>query len=168
MKKAKILIVVLLVAIISTLTISFSVFPNKTSIAKDSLKNNIDSYNTVVEYLTTLIEENSIDDYICFGIDGSTKKNIVLSVATENGEILEMNSDVATALSVIKSAFYDDMGYTLDTIRIKGGCIFFDTIDGQYSLILAVDENVNVNSLRKENTDAEIKKDQDNWYHKFS
>ena len=84
-----------------------------------------------------------------------------------NGRVLEINEDVANALSVIKSAF-SDMGYKLDTIRIKNGCISFDTIDGQYSLVMAIDEATNINSIIKENTNAKIKKAQDNWYHKIS
>lgn len=140
---------------------------NETNIANSSLKSNIDSYNIVIKYLITIIEENSTDDYICLGIDGYTKEDIVLSFASRNGEILEINEDVANALSVIKSAF-SDMGYKLDTIRIKNGCISFDTIDGQYSLVMAIDEATNINSIIKENTNAKIKKAQDNWYHKIS
>lgn len=140
---------------------------NETNIADSSLKSNIDSYNIVTKYLITVIEENSTDDYICLGIDGYTKEDISLSFASRNGEILEINEDVANALSVIKSAF-SDMGYKLDTIRIKNGCISFDTIDGQYSLVMAIDEATNINSIIKENTNAKIKKAQDNWYHKIS
>lgn len=140
---------------------------NETNIADSSLKSNIDSYNIVIKYLITIIEENSTDDYICLGIDGYTKEDIVLSFASRNGEILEINEDVANALSVIKSAF-SDMGYKLDTIRIKDGCISFDTIDGQYSLVMALDEAANNNSISKEDTNAKIKKAQDNWYHKIS
>lgn len=140
---------------------------NETNIADSSLKSNIDSYNIVTNYLITVIEENSTDDYICLGIDGYTKEDISLSFASRNGEILEINEDVANALSIIKSAF-SDMGYKLDTIRIEDGCISFDTIDGQYSLVLTLNETTNINSISEEDTDVSIKKAQDNWYHKFS
>lgn len=140
---------------------------NETNIADSSLKSNIDSYNIVIKYLVAIIEDNSTDDYICLGIDGYTKEDIVLSFASRNGETLEINEDVANALSMIKSAF-SDMGYKLDAIRIKEGLISFDTIDGQYSLLFALEETANTNNIATEDTNVSIKKAQDNWYHKMS
>lgn len=140
---------------------------NETKMADSSLKSNIDSYNIVIKYLITIIEENPTDNYICLGIDGYTKEDIVLSFASRNGEILEISEDVANALSIIKSAF-SDMGYKLDTIKIKDGYISFDTIDGQYSLMFALDEATSINSIDNKDEKVTAAKAQDNWYHKMS
>lgn len=72
---------------------------NETKMADSSLKSNIDSYNIVIKYLITIIEENPTDNYICLGIDGYTKEDIVLSFASRNGEILEISEDVAKGAS---------------------------------------------------------------------
>ena len=134
----------------------------------ESLKNHIDSYNTVVKYLQTVIEENSMESYICLGIDGLTKEDIMLSFATKDGELLEMNEEVANSLAIIKEAF-SDLGYQLDAIRIKDGYISFDTIDGQYSLVYALDETANANRIRQGESNTYIQKASvDHWYHKIS
>lgn len=140
---------------------------SKTDSQDESLKNNIDSYNTIVKYLQTVIEENSMESYICLGVDGYTKEDIILSFASKDGELLEMNEEVANALAIIKEAF-SALGYKLDTIRIKDGYISFDTIDGQYSLVYALDETININSISHGDSNSNFKKAQDNWYHKIS
>lgn len=55
-----------------------------------------------------------------------------------------------------------------DTIKIKDGYISFDTIDGQYSLMFALDEATSINSIDNKDEKVTAAKAQDNWYHKMS
>ena len=102
----------------------------------------------------------NVDDYTVLDIETT-------SLDSYYGEILEISEDVANALSIIKSAF-SDMGYKLDTIKIKDGYISFDTIDGQYSLMFALDEATSINSIDNKDEKVTAAKAQDNWYHKMS
>ena len=169
MRKSKLLITFVVVLLLAVIVASvLLVFNNqKIMIQNANLNKNINSYNVVIKYLRDVINDNHKDSYICIGIDGYTKDDVILSLASKDGEILETGEEVDSALAIIKAAF-SDMGYTLDAIRIKDGCISFDTIDGQYSLIFALDKTANIGSIRWGDSDTNIKKAQDNWYHKNS
>jgi len=167
MRKSKLLIAFVVVLLLAVIVASVLLVFNNQKIMIQNANLNINSYNVVIEYLRDVINDNHKDSYICIGIDGYTKDDVILSLASKDGEILETGEEVDSALAIIKAAF-SDMGYTLDAIRIKDGCISFDTIDGQYSLIFALDKTANIGSVRWGDSDTNIKKARDNWYHKNS
>lgn len=147
----------------------FFVASSRTDIEKKSFKENYDSYNTVVEYLQTVIDEHPEENSFCFSVHhGSAKENIKLVKINlmKDNEIFEISEEVAEALAVIDKAF-SKMGYCLETISIKNGCISFNTID-RYCLVYSESGVENVKERFKQNSDITVKKIQKNWYHVFT
>lgn len=146
----------------------FFVASSRTDIEKKSFKENYDSYNTVVEYLQTVIDEHPEESSFCFVIHGSAKENIELVKINlmKDNEIFEISEEVAEALAVIDKAF-SKMGYDLDAIVIKNGCISFNTID-RYCLVYSESGAENVKERFKQNSDITVKKLQKNWYNVFT
>lgn len=131
------------------------------------LNSNWESYNTVIKYLITLIEDNPDREYISLGVDRHSKENIILWDATDDGNILDITEEVSQALSDIEQSF-SKLDYFFDAIRIENGIISFDTIDGQYSLIYKIDNNVDLDKeYEKEDSIVIIESNKDNWYHKI-
>ena len=130
------------------------------------LDNNFDSYNIIIKYLITLIENYPERDHICLGVDGGSKESIVLSDTSDDGGVLNITEEVSQALYDIDESF-SKLGYIFDAIRIKNGIISFDTIDGVYSLIYKIDDNADVKKeYEKEDSIVIIESNRDNWYHK--
>lgn len=165
MKKTTLAIIISLIAVISATTVKVAYA--RTESERTSFKNYVNSYNTVIKYLQTVIKENPTESYICLGVDGSAKEDITLSNATKNGEILNISEEVADALAIIKNA-YSSLGYEFDAIRIKDSCIAFDSIDGRYSLVYAEGGIENVKKIYGQDSNIEVRKLQGNWYHKFA
>lgn len=164
MKKTVLAIILSLIAVISAITVKVAYA--RTESERTSFKNYIDSYNTVVKYLQTVIEENPTENYICLGVDGSAKENVTLSNATKNGEMLDISEEVAEALAIIKNA-YSGLDYELDVIRMKDGCISFDSIDGRYSIVYTEGGIENAKKIYDQDSNVKVRKLQENWYHKF-
>lgn len=146
----------------------YFVASGKTDTEKKSFKQNMDSYNTVVEYLKNIIEEHPEESRFCFTIDDSLKDNIeLLKISeTEDNEIFEISQEVADALIIIDSAF-KKMGYTFETIIIDNGSVCFNSIDG-YSLVYSENGVESVRKIYKQHSDITVKRLQKNWYHTFT
>lgn len=128
------------------------------------LSKNIQAYNTLADYLLTVGESNEGEDYICLGIDGCSKDDIVLSQVWKNGESLEISEEISSALALMKNAF-SDMGYALDAVRIRNGStVSFDTIDGVYSLVYSEES---IGDIGKIYPNCKIYHGEADWFHKL-
>lgn len=133
----------------------------------EKLSDNFDSYNIIVKYLIQLMKNNPDKEKICLGVDIYSKEDIRLWDAADDGGVLDITQEVGQALIDIEEAF-SKLGYCFDAIRIKDGAISFDTVDGQYSLIYKLDDNVDLNEKYKNDDSVTIiESNKDNWYHKF-
>lgn len=140
-----------------------SVFNNTAELAAESLSINIESYETVVKYLISTVEDKADEKYV-LGVD-IENDSIVLWEAADDGRVLEISKEVTDALMNIKQAF-NEMGYLFDAIRIQNGEICFDTIDGCYALIYVLNEDADTRI--SDESDYIIDSTHDNWYHKIS
>ncbi len=122
-------------------------------------------YNMIVDYIKTILSYHASNGYICLGVDGIDESNIRLSIASQDGKLLEITNEVKTSLLSIQKSF-DNMGYDLDTIRVKNNTIAFESIDGQYSLVYLLNDGVK--TANETTTDSSLVKFKDNWYHKVS
>lgn len=122
-------------------------------------------YETLVDFIKSILSEYSLNGYICLGVDGTNKNDIRLSVASQNGELLKITDNIKTSLISIQNSF-DNMGYDLDTIRVSNNTIAFESIDGQYSLVYLLNDDIK--TANETTADSSLVKFKDNWYHKVS
>lgn len=122
-------------------------------------------YNTIVNYIKSILSDHTSNGYICLGVDGVDESNIRLSIASQDGKLLDITKDVKISLLSIQKSF-NNMGYDLDTIRVKDNTIAFESIDGQYSLVYLLNDGVK--TATETTTESNLVKFKDNWYHKVS
>lgn len=122
-------------------------------------------YNMIVDYIKSILSDHASNGYICLGVDGIDESNIRLSIASQDGKLLGITNDVKTSLISIQNSF-DNMGYDLDTIRVSNNTIAFESIDGQYSLVYLLNDDIK--TANETTANSSLVKFKDNWYHKVS
>lgn len=163
---------VVIIPVIFFLVQSFLLFSSiptvisETKMADEVFKSDIDSYSIVIDYLKTVIEENPGREQICLLVGTEEKGKMYLSDVSKQDGKLDFTEEVNNALVDIDDNFGSNPEFTFESIRIKDGCIAFETIDGRYTLIYALDENVNKKSIKNGEPRVYVTKAADNWYHK--
>jgi len=122
-------------------------------------------FEIVAKFLESFAEKHVKEKYICLIVGGGTVDAMYLSWTADYGGRLELEKNIIESLVAINQIFYQNNCY-LDAIRIRDNCIFFDTVDGQYSLVYGMNKNspAKVDATTKQKFEVERIKPE--WYHR--